>query len=61
MSNPERVICPFNKSYWQLPLACTGYHYVCPHLNRVRITCDHPEKREWTVSHVSPGVKVLTR
>jgi hypothetical protein len=29
MSNPERVICPFNKRYWQLPLACTGYHEPC--------------------------------
>jgi hypothetical protein len=61
MSEPERVVCPFNKRYWQLPFACVGYHYVCPHLDRMRIACDHPEKREWKVSHVSPGVKVLTR
>ncbi len=61
MREPERIICPFNKRYWQLPLACIGYHYICPHLDRMRIVCDHPEKREWKVSHVSPGVKVLTR
>jgi len=61
MSEPERIICPFNKRYWQLPLACTGYRYVCPHLDRTRVSCDHPEKREWKVSHVGPGVKVLTR
>jgi len=61
MSDPERIICPFNKRYWQLPLACTGYRYVCPHLDRTRVSCDHPEKREWKVSHVGLGVKVLTR
>ena len=61
MREPERIICPFNKRYWQLPLACIGYHYICPHLDRIHIACDHPEKREWKVSHVGPGVKVLTR
>jgi hypothetical protein len=61
MREPGKIICPFNKRYWQLPLACIGYHYVCPHLDRMRIACDHPEKRRWKVSHVSPGVKVLTR
>jgi hypothetical protein len=61
MGKPERVICPFNKRYWQLPLECTGYHYVCPHLERVCVVCDHPEKREWKVSHASSHVKVFTR
>jgi hypothetical protein len=56
----ERVICPFNRRYWQLLLECTGYHYVCPHLDRVRIVCNHPEKREWKVSYVSPDLRVLT-
>jgi hypothetical protein len=61
MDKPERVICPFNRRYWLLPLECTGYHYVCPHLERVSIVCEHPEKREWKVSYVGPDVRVLTR
>ena len=61
MREPERIICPFNKRYWQLPLACIGYHYVCPHLDRIHIACDNPEKREWKVAYSGPTVKVLTR
>ncbi len=61
MMEPERVICPFNKRYWQLPQACTGYRYVCPHLDRVRVACDHPEKRGWKIASESPHVKVLFR
>jgi hypothetical protein len=61
MENPDRVICPMNKRYWQVPLACTGYHYVCPHLDLTNVVCGHPEKRQWSVSYSGPYVKVLTR
>lgn len=50
MDDPDRVICPLNKRYFQLPIACTGHHYVCPHLDLTNIACDHPEKRESKVS-----------
>lgn len=61
MSQPDKVVCPLNKRYFQLPLSCTGYKYICPHLDRNHMVCDHPENRKWKVAHVSPGVKILTR
>jgi hypothetical protein len=61
MADSQRIVCPLNKRYWQMPLACVGYRYVCPHLDRMGIACNHPEKREWKVSYAGPDVKILTR
>jgi hypothetical protein len=61
MQDPDRIICPLNKRYAQLPLVCTGYQYVCMYLNRVQIVCNHPDKREWQATYSSPTIRVLTR
>jgi hypothetical protein len=61
MQDPDRIICPLNKRYAQLPFVCTGYQYVCMYLNRAQIACNHPEKREWQVTYASPTLKILTR
>ena len=29
MQNPQRVLCPFNKRYVNLPIFCVGYQYIC--------------------------------
>ena len=46
MQHPDRVLCPLNKRYVQLPLVCIGYQYVCIYLDRAQIACNHPENRE---------------
>jgi len=45
IQDPDRIICALNKRYAQLPLGCIGYQYVCTYLNRVQITCNHPDKK----------------
>ncbi|MBN1850239.1 MAG: hypothetical protein JW932_16835 [Deltaproteobacteria bacterium] len=61
MENPERVLCPFNRRYAQLPFICTGYRYVCPHLDRKQIVCNHPENKKWKEEYSGPRVRVLVR
>ena len=61
MENPDKVLCPFNRKYAQLPYICTGYRYVCPNLDRQQLACNHPENREWKVTYSGSTVRVLVR
>lgn len=42
LHQPQRVLCPYNQRYADLPQVCLGYRYVCPHLHSEEVRCTHP-------------------
>lgn len=42
LQQPQRVLCPYNCRYADLPQVCLGYRYVCPHLDLAQVRCTHP-------------------